>query len=179
MWCPTHARLPRARQKVFFSSAPHASTGCGTPPGSVRPPGTYPRERWQARHYLSLASQYLGACEGLFDALTDYLPKRGTAGDPACRGAVDVARKLTPLVHGEVAALTMATTPLRLPDLAFEDANGKPKKLSDWRGRTVLLMNSIAACCSNLKRSRILLLVSIRIPSRSGSSDSAVNCWMT
>jgi thiol-disulfide isomerase/thioredoxin len=38
-----------------------------------------------------------------------------------------------------VAALTMATTPLRLPDLAFEDADGKPKKLSDWRGKTVLV----------------------------------------
>ena len=33
----------------------------------------------------------------------------------------------------------MATTPLQLPDLAFEDADGKPKKLSDWRGRTVLV----------------------------------------
>ena len=33
----------------------------------------------------------------------------------------------------------MATTPLRLPDLAFEDADGNPKKLSDWRGKTVLL----------------------------------------
>ena len=33
----------------------------------------------------------------------------------------------------------MATTPLRLPDLAFEDADGKPRKLSDWRGKTVLV----------------------------------------
>jgi thiol-disulfide isomerase/thioredoxin len=65
--------------------------------------------------------------------------KRSAAGDPACRGAVDLARKLAPLAHGEVAALTMATSPLRLPDLAFEDADGKPKKLSDWRGRTVLV----------------------------------------
>jgi thiol-disulfide isomerase/thioredoxin len=65
--------------------------------------------------------------------------KRNAAGDPACRGAVDLARKLAPLVQGEVAALTMATAPLRLPDLAFEDAEGKPKKLSDWRGRTVLV----------------------------------------
>jgi thiol-disulfide isomerase/thioredoxin len=65
--------------------------------------------------------------------------KRNASGDPACRGAVDLARKLAPLAHGEVAALTMATSPLRLPDLAFEDADGKPKKLSDWRGRTVLV----------------------------------------
>ena len=60
-------------------------------------------------------------------------------GDQACRGAVDAAKKLAPLAHGEVAALTMATTPLRLPDLVFEDGSGTPKKLSDWRGRTVLL----------------------------------------
>ena len=65
--------------------------------------------------------------------------KRGASGDAACAGAVDLAKKIAPLAHGEVAALTMATAPLRLPDLSFEDADGKPKKLSDWRGKTVLL----------------------------------------
>src|SRR5450432_1257423 len=65
--------------------------------------------------------------------------KRNLSGDSACRPAVNLATKLAPLAHGEVAALTMATSPLRLPDLAFEDAEGKPKKLSDWRGRTVLV----------------------------------------
>ena len=50
-----------------------------------------------------------------------------------------MARKIAPLAHGEVAALTMATAPLRLPDLAFEDADGKPRKLSEWRGKTVLV----------------------------------------
>src|SRR6202049_2135530 len=65
--------------------------------------------------------------------------KRNASGDPACRPAVDLARKLAPLAQGEVAALTMATAPLRLPDLAFEDASGKPRKLSDWHGRTVLV----------------------------------------
>jgi thiol-disulfide isomerase/thioredoxin len=65
--------------------------------------------------------------------------KRNAAGDSACRPAVDLARRIAPLAQGEVAALTMATAPLRLPDLAFEDADGKPRKLSDWRGRTVLV----------------------------------------
>jgi thiol-disulfide isomerase/thioredoxin len=64
---------------------------------------------------------------------------RNSTGDPACRPAIALSNKLAPLAHGEVAALTMATAPLRLPDLAFEDAEGKPKKLSDWRGRTVLV----------------------------------------
>src|SRR5436190_11251892 len=65
--------------------------------------------------------------------------KRGAGGDSACAGAVELARKIGPLVHGEVAALTMAASPLRLPDLAFEDADGKPRKLSEWRGKTVLV----------------------------------------
>ena len=65
--------------------------------------------------------------------------KRTAAGDPACRAAVATAQKIAPLAHGEVAALTMATTPLQLPNLAFDDANGQPRKLSDWRGKTILV----------------------------------------
>jgi thiol-disulfide isomerase/thioredoxin len=72
--------------------------------------------------------------------------KRGPAGDAACTAAVDVAKRIAPLAHGEVAALTVASAPLRLPDLAFEDAEGKPRKLSDWRGKTVLL-NLCATWC--------------------------------
>ena len=76
---------------------------------------------------------------------------RHSAGDPACRPAIALSNKLAPLAHGEVAALTMATTPLRLPDLAFADADGKPKKLSDWRGRTVLV-NLWATWCVPCRR---------------------------
>src|SRR5258708_4281304 len=65
--------------------------------------------------------------------------KRGASRAPSRTGGGEVARRSAPLAHGEVAALTMATTPLRLPDLAFEDAEGKPRKLSEWRGKTVLV----------------------------------------
>jgi thiol-disulfide isomerase/thioredoxin len=64
---------------------------------------------------------------------------KGAVGDPACRAAVDTAGRIAPLAHGEVAALTVASQPLKLPDLAFEDADGKPRKLSDWQGKTVLV----------------------------------------
>ena len=33
----------------------------------------------------------------------------------------------------------MATKPVQMPDLAFVDGDGQAKKLSDWKGRTVLL----------------------------------------
>jgi thiol-disulfide isomerase/thioredoxin len=59
--------------------------------------------------------------------------------DPVCRPSGELARRLAPLARGEVAAISIATEPKRLPDLAFNDAGGQPRKLSDFRGRTVLL----------------------------------------
>ena len=88
---------------------------------------------------LAIGAVLIGAAIGFAGVYGIGGLKRNAADDIACRGAVDLARKLAPLAHGEVAALTMATAPLQLPDLAFEDANGRPKKLSDWRGRTVLV----------------------------------------
>ncbi len=87
---------------------------------------------------LIVATVVLGGAIG-FAALYAFGPKPGASGDPACRAAVDTAKRIAPLAHGEVAALTMATAPLQLPDLAFQDADGRPKKLSDWRGKTVLV----------------------------------------
>jgi thiol-disulfide isomerase/thioredoxin len=57
----------------------------------------------------------------------------------ACAPAVATASRLAPLAHGEIAALTVARAPFRVPDLAFKDAQGHEHTLSDWRGRTVLL----------------------------------------
>jgi thiol-disulfide isomerase/thioredoxin len=69
------------------------------------------------------------------------------AGDGGCRPAIETARRIAPLVHGEVAALNVASEPLRLPELAFQDASGTKKTLADWRGRTVLL-NLWATWCA-------------------------------
>jgi alkylation response protein AidB-like acyl-CoA dehydrogenase len=46
------------------------------------PPGISPRERWQAKFHLGFAAQYIGAAQGIFDTLQEYLPRRGTTGDP-------------------------------------------------------------------------------------------------
>ena len=64
---------------------------------------------------------------------------RSNLADAACQAAVNTGRRIAPLVHGEVAALSVAQTPLRLPDLAFKDAQGRDVTLIDWRGRSVLL----------------------------------------
>ena len=64
----------------------------------------------------------------------------------ACAPAVETARRIAPLAHGEVAALAVAHTPFLVPDLAFKDAEGHDHKLGDWRGRTVLL-NLWASWC--------------------------------
>jgi thiol-disulfide isomerase/thioredoxin len=59
--------------------------------------------------------------------------------DAACRPAAELAQRLAPLARGEVAGVSVAAEPNRLPDLAFNDASGKARQLSEWRGRTVLL----------------------------------------
>ena len=98
-----------------------------------------PRAAATRRIPVTIGAVLIGAAIGFAGVYGIGGLKRNASGDPACRGAVDLARQLAPLAHGEVAALTMATAPLRLPDLAFDDADGRPRRLSDWRGRTVLV----------------------------------------
>ena len=96
--------------------------------------------------------------------------KRNGSSDSGCASAVNLSHQIAPLAHGEVAALTMATAPLRLPDLAFDDAEGKPKKLSDWRGRTVLV-NLWATWCVPCRKEMPAL---DRLQTRLGGKDFEV-----
>src|SRR3978361_692552 len=102
-------------------------------------PDLPPSRPTMRRISFAIGAVLIGGVVG-YAALYGFGRLKGTAsGDPACRPAVALASKIAPLAHGEVAALTMATSPLQLPDLSFDDVGGKPKKLSDWRGRTVLV----------------------------------------
>jgi thiol-disulfide isomerase/thioredoxin len=56
-----------------------------------------------------------------------------------CALAIATASRIAPLARGEVAALAVARTPFRLPDLSFRDGTGRERTLNEWRGRTVLL----------------------------------------
>src|ERR1700761_956690 len=76
---------------------------------------------------------------------------RGNPADAACTPAVNIAKKIAPLAHGEVAALAVAQTPFHVPNLTFKDAQGADKTLADWHGRTVLL-NLWATWCVPCRR---------------------------
>jgi len=76
---------------------------------------------------------------------------RSNPADAVCRGAVNTAKRVVPLVHGEVAAFAVARTPSRVPDLIFSDAQGRARTLADWRGRTVLF-NLWATWCVPCRR---------------------------
>jgi thiol-disulfide isomerase/thioredoxin len=68
-----------------------------------------------------------------------------------CQAAVEHAKRLDPLAHGEVAAVSPATKPLMIPNMSFVDRNGTRHTLDEWRGRTVLL-NLWATWCIPCRR---------------------------
>ncbi len=63
-----------------------------------------------------------------------------------CAGAAKAAEAVKDLARGEVAAMTIAKTPEKLPDYAFNDLDGKPVTLAAFRGKT-LLFNVWATWC--------------------------------
>jgi thiol-disulfide isomerase/thioredoxin len=98
---------------------------------------------------LALVAAIVGL--GALAAVYGVVGAARNVGEPACRSALDLARRMEPLAHGEVAAVKIADEARKLPDLAFRDASGQPKSLADWRGRTILL-NLWATWCIPCRR---------------------------
>jgi len=67
-------------------------------------------------------------------------------GDPACRPALAIAKRIAPLARGEVAAVNVTDEARRVPPLTFKDAAGADRTLADWKGR-VVLFNLWATWC--------------------------------
>ena len=63
---------------------------------------------------------------------------KDAAVDPACADTAKTVARLKPLVHGEIAALTLASQPKPLPELSFSTPDGAKASLADFKGRTVL-----------------------------------------
>jgi thiol-disulfide isomerase/thioredoxin len=99
-------------------------------------PDTVAQSRPSHRRARVLWGAGLIAASVGFAAIADI---HGAVAQSPCAQALAFSRKIAPLVTGEVGALTVASKPMQLPDLAFQDAAGSQRKLSDWKGRTVLL----------------------------------------
>ena len=57
----------------------------------------------------------------------------------ACAHSLDVAQAADPLVHGEVAALALASTPHQLGAIAFDKADGTKTSVAAFGDKTILL----------------------------------------
>ena len=88
---------------------------------------------------MVLAGGIAGVIIGLAGVYGIATLTRNAGGDTTCQPAAELAKKIAPFARGEVAAVNVAKSPLKVPALAFQDAEGKPLTLEHWRGRTVLL----------------------------------------
>ena len=90
--------------------------------------------------------------------------------DPACLDTARTAERLRPLVHGEIAALTLAPQPKPLPEVRFAAPNGAEASLAGFKGRTVLF-NLWATWCIPC---RLEMPALDRLQSKLGGKDFAV-----
>jgi thiol-disulfide isomerase/thioredoxin len=97
-----------------------------------------PQQTVRSRKWpLALVAAIAGL--GTLAAVYGVVGASRNVGDPSCKDALEAARRVEPLAHGEVAAVRPADEGRKLPDLAFRDASGEAKSLAGFRGRTVLL----------------------------------------
>ena len=66
-------------------------------------------------------------------------PNKRAAHTGACAHSLNLAAAADPLVHGEVAALSLASSPNQLGPIAFDDAHGAKTTVASFGGKTILL----------------------------------------
>src|SRR5690349_16052589 len=105
----------------------------------TQPQVSEPYHKVRRRRLVAAAALGLVVGGALAGAVYGIAAFQRNAGDPGWAAAVATARRIAPLAHGEVAGVVVAERPLRIPDLALRDASGHEHRLSEWRGRTILL----------------------------------------
>jgi thiol-disulfide isomerase/thioredoxin len=90
--------------------------------------------------------------------------------DATCLETAQTAKRLRPLVHGEIAALTLASHPKPLPEINFATPDGVKASLADFKGRTVLI-NLWATWCIPC---RLEMPALDRLQAKFGGKDFAV-----
>jgi thiol-disulfide isomerase/thioredoxin len=96
-------------------------------------------DRYQNRRFAVFASAGAVVIALATAVVYGMLSFGRNAADHECAPAVDLAKRIAPLARGELAAFAVAEQGLVVPDLAFHDAEGAERHLSEWRGRTILL----------------------------------------
>src|SRR5258708_19506702 len=112
-------------------------TDHSAPPPPHLPPQAGEGREGARKGPLALVAAIVGL--GTLAAVYGVVGAARNVGEPACRSALDLARRLEPLAHGEVAPVKVAHEAPKLPEFTFRNAPGQTKSLADWRGRTVLL----------------------------------------
>jgi thiol-disulfide isomerase/thioredoxin len=78
-------------------------------------------------------------------------PAETAAETPAAAASAAASGVTRALATGTLAAFLVHPEPKPLPDVAFTDGEGKPLKLSDWKGRVVLI-NLWATWCAPCRK---------------------------
>ena len=99
---------------------------------------------------MALGTVPVGAAFGFAGIYGIVGLKRNGPGHPPCASSGGPGEEVVPLTHGEVAALTLATKPLRIPDLAFVD--GAASRRSSRTGGATVLLNLWATWCVPCRR---------------------------
>lgn len=103
-------------------------------------PTAVPRRRW-SRAAVGGAAAAVGIVAVLYGVAAP-----GKGGAAACPAAAGATARLDPLIHGEVAAFSLAQPARAEPDISFTAPDGRPTSLAAFKGKA-LLVNLWATWC--------------------------------
>lgn len=131
-------------------------------------PATTPRRPHRFVPVIAGGLVLVALLAGLYEIARPGSKKR--AFTSACAFSQQAAERADPLVHGEVAALTLADRDNKLSDIAFDGPNGLKTTVGAFKGKTILL-NLWATWCVPCREEMPALA---KLQSTLGSKDFSV-----